>query len=555
MGRTPQAEGTPCRRQSHAGHRNASATLLQDGPACEEGGAGSMDRDGATGARATAKSAVRPHPLPSSLLVRPPAGSGESWPGYLLRLCEANEIEGAIPKIASLLGMSLPKLIAHDPREVLAALGVPVPHDLTEHQPNQREASQPTRLVHASRTQNSRVCPACIREDPEPYVRATWESPVALRCERHDTLLIDCCGACGRRVDMRRQRVAFCPCGADFRLHACLPVPDEVRRLEELFTEGFHPRPATTFQLPSPAARKAARVIQWLSELQAESRKIHNKKFRIQAPVVTARTATSLAPILEDWNTQVVQLVSRHFDLSRSRAVHALHYRLGADTFDHCKAVVENIRSRFISTARKQIPWTSCTLAKERETWGIEKLTKITGLGYESIVRCIDQGNLPGATYSIDKKTGRNVFRIPASLLRSIQEAYYGTDRVKTAAQAAGCSMAAMMGLVRSGCIRTVNMAGARHYAGAKRVESAEVARMARKLFDLASSDHEGKVVDPVRFSDWVSGPSSPANAPAWRRVLEALRHGQLKLYKQRSSPGALDELFVSQAELQDVLR
>lgn len=41
-------------------------------------------------------------------------------------------------------------------------------------------------------------CPTCFRMDKEPYIRRAWRLAFYTECERHHTLLVDRCNACGK---------------------------------------------------------------------------------------------------------------------------------------------------------------------------------------------------------------------------------------------------------------------------------------------------------------------------------------------------------------------
>lgn len=54
------------------------------------------------------------------------------------------------------------------------------------------------------RSFGQQVCPACLREDAQPYLRATWRVAFVTTCDRHRQRLIDRCPECGEAIQVLR---------------------------------------------------------------------------------------------------------------------------------------------------------------------------------------------------------------------------------------------------------------------------------------------------------------------------------------------------------------
>lgn len=71
------------------------------------------------------------------------------------------------------------------------------------------------------RSFGQQVCPACLREDAQPYLRATWRVAFVTTCDRHRQQLIDRCPECGEAIQVLRAGldgdVRCWKCQADLR--------------------------------------------------------------------------------------------------------------------------------------------------------------------------------------------------------------------------------------------------------------------------------------------------------------------------------------------------
>lgn len=158
-----------------------------------------------------------------------PCLPGESLPGYLLRLAEANaydgirellamaeiDVAGGISKLITRVKISPEDLGAvgamavGDRRHLLTYLAQPIGDDAV--------------FVHGCRVDNdaflverAQVCPRCLRDDG--FAREEWELAVVTACTQHKVRLNDCCHVCKAQIEWTRSLLNHCDrCGADFR--------------------------------------------------------------------------------------------------------------------------------------------------------------------------------------------------------------------------------------------------------------------------------------------------------------------------------------------------
>ena len=138
------------------------------------------------------------------LLIRTIPKSNESWPGYLLRLCMANEFTG-LKDLARILKISTLELIASPPDQVLPKFGIQWDSIISKStvitRTTQNKARGAALLKSIGRSRFGRVCSACLTEDGEcPHFRAIWDNPCQLVCQKHQLFLVDSCPKCNQQI-------------------------------------------------------------------------------------------------------------------------------------------------------------------------------------------------------------------------------------------------------------------------------------------------------------------------------------------------------------------
>lgn len=165
------------------------------------------------------------------LLRTPVPQPDESLMGYLLRLAEANHYDS--PKwILDLAGLKISSLDEGWRRlcqtrvdftlfRQLTGLTQPeveeLQHEIVseeEYDYNSRDAHR-TVPVDAIRFSHPKVCPDCLRENN--YCRKLWDLLVITVCPLHQTVMMDKCPCCNRKISWNRKGTSECRCGYDWR--------------------------------------------------------------------------------------------------------------------------------------------------------------------------------------------------------------------------------------------------------------------------------------------------------------------------------------------------
>lgn len=144
--------------------------------------------------------------------MRPKWLEGESWPGYLLRFANANQLDG-IGRLAAYLQITPKTLLASSPHQICQVLGIVSEAPNLASPVGRVHLKRLVRLADARRSLYGRICPLCLTDFTTPHIPAIWDLSVNLRCEIHHVFLLDHCPACGKQVSYRRHRLTQCNCG------------------------------------------------------------------------------------------------------------------------------------------------------------------------------------------------------------------------------------------------------------------------------------------------------------------------------------------------------
>lgn len=483
-----------------------------------------------------------------TLLCRPSPMLDESWGGYLIRLSFANRLSGLL-SLAQLLDLTWSRLLAADPAEVLPQLGVACPSCAPTMRHTKTNTDLRVNLGRVGRSIRSRFCPACLASDKEPFVRSAWDHPLGLACKAHSTLLKDACQACGSEVSFRRRRVTHCDCGADFRLQSADPVPPWHQMLQLVFAQDLVVEPQAMFAPTELLAQQAARVVYWLASDPTLPSGRRGSHVRDLDCFVTAEAAHKVGALLFDWPKRIAVSVTPEIDRTKWKGYETLNRRLLVLTFPRMSEVIDHLKGM---TRLDGKPWKSANEASfieaPRGSFGIKHLMRATGHSYGALLKCIEGGEIQGATIVRGSNTKLKDFSIPEATYRGIKRAFRDTDDAQRASEMVGCSEHAIRGLVRSGCVTAYSLLPT---GSSFRLCPIQMGKFARYLFQRAIVSSSAPPLEKVYFSAWVPGPYSGRTASRWRHLLNAVRAGTLQLFSAHECPSALNDLYLLHSDME----
>jgi hypothetical protein len=327
-----------------------------------------------------------------TLLVRPRWFDGESWPGYLLRLAEANCL-GGIPALAAMLESTAGRLVTQEPSQLLARLGIRdrVPH-IGVRQSLARHGGVIMR--QANRSLFAAVCPRCLSSDPIPYIRARWELPMEATCHLHEVVLVTRCDRCGRPLRVERRALLHCRCGFPLARCSTKEYPGALAQIHSLLEIERNRGGDLTFRQSTEHEVGALRLMERLA---------HHVRFGTAAGS-SARKPKPRARLTEDdfvlaWREWFqdwpCRFRKRYYDANwgseRGQVQFLTVKSLELVRFPSILAVVRGVHQE---RPRQIKPRPTRDDFAAKKTVGVAGAMLLTGLGYESVLCAIAAGYL-----------------------------------------------------------------------------------------------------------------------------------------------------------------
>lgn len=486
---------------------------------------------------------MRPHPIP-----------GESWVGYLLRISAANHFK-SLSVIASVCQYaSINQLICDDPRKVLRWLGIQVtdtsgwvPYTL----PRTRTFRK-ARLNKSIQQWKSRVCPLCLNKDKEqPYVRSHWDWSMQIYCPTHNVRLLEQCRSCNTPIDLRRNQVKHCDCGADFSQQESPGSEGEAETIARLLPEIDLSRSGMTFEREPEIHEVAVRLCQWLA-LSPDADGKRPKRKSMKNVRLSSNELDRMQEIVIDWPISLAASIAPEVDLDSLASRTALGKKLFRNQFDLYGIVTREIQKKFQS---KNSATESHLQSRPQYFLGhrsnIDALEKLIGYSSRLIRHQIAMGAIvPGLLKYGDLFDPARI-EIDAHAIELVTNFYSETLGLDSAAVTAGCSVSAIRGLVQLNVIPSQSICIDPVQLSLRRIYPADLQEIANDLFSRAKYK-EDLTTNAVMFSDWntVLWSSGGHSRSRWMDIFVAIRTGKLALHKSKKSPEVLDDLFLDPKEL-----
>ncbi|WP_369292816.1 TniQ family protein [Variovorax sp. J22R115] len=456
----------------------------------------------------------------------------EAWPGYLLRNAGENYVSG-LAGFGKPYHLSPDQLLNLGPEVVLPLLSGKACALPSSSRPSHSRAA----LNPAGRMHRCRICPQCWREDNDPYARAVWDQPLSLYCVRHKRLLLDACQACGRELDVRRRVLLSCDCGASFLNQTTSAAqPWVVGMIQKLIDPADCQREAQ-FAAASASERSAARFLRRLAQHSRGEVDLFDGAPRIFTSVVPTSDLPALATWFKNWpHGFISSLRCAQESLNRLAMWSDLNRKYHVDRFPGFVCIEEAMKEALFEQRRT-----------ERDTYGIRELQRITKHSHRTIERWTDAGLFPPESQVIDPVTGANRLAVSRALFLHIQRAYRAVANVPESAEVLGCSERAVRGLIACGALSAVQPPIVKRSFLVKRRTLPRLKQRLFKMVRVCTRRFAGG--ERLSFSECVSFNHSPSG-PRWKRALDFIDRGLLRLYSDSAVLGRLDDIFVLRSDL-----
>lgn len=472
------------------------------------------------------------------LLLKPRWMPGESWPGYLLRLAEANQL-GRLAGLGAGLNLRPNELLMADPASILDTMGV----DAQGLPPADPPVPGWMRTIpfRAGRSGFTSWCSLCLRDDSTPHFRALWDLPLQLTCEVHECQLERVCPSCGQDLTVLRKRLLYCDCGRQLATVPPRATSSSVKRMQQIFTRGRAASDARSFAAATNEELLGVQLLRWLAQ-RSEVSLQRPKRMRMTHAWLKGEELARVIPWFEDWPHEFER---RYANLDSSRVVGRgkRSFRSVCRIFSELDSAIANLKARSRRMRRPKRSNSSRT-----EFVGIRRAMELTGMHYEVIRRWIDQGLL-GEVKIQRLRSGQHLYEIPAEAVSQAAALTHKTDHLRHLAGQVGLSTSALNKLVGDGLLRSISLQKSSYTA---RLQATEVFELTRKLRSSARG--------PVRTAKEIWSLSRAIELAhrrgrgAVRALIAAISEGRIDLHLMDPLDIGLASASVKKIEFRDWL-
>lgn len=473
-----------------------------------------------------------------SLLLKPRWVEGESWPGYLLRLAEVNQLTSGLHSLANLTLHPTPEMLSSPPTQVLWALGfgwLDVP--CANSSPAGWHNLAPFR---AGRSRWTSFCPACFREAGGEYQLAIGDLPLQLSCPKHGCALVRNCPACREPITVSRFRVAQCDCGQLFSRVKSEPLMGQHQILQKLLQLNR----TSLAEVPTFAAAgledvAAVQLVQYLAHASGPGWKGSSRKTRIYDAWATSEQLEAASSWFTDWPTSFEERYSRLMLDRRARGERPLCNAIRTiRSFPALAKVVDSLIAR-----RRQSPRPKKIHAPPREYLTLKELMSATGVHYDTIQGWIASGRL--GTVEILPRGAQSHYKIPRELGMSAVRFIKATASVSEMAAEVGLTTSALHTLVQCGYVDAAAVAKSTYTA---RVKPQQIHRMTRDILAMARGQPRRPLATCTLSDALVRARRVGKRAPG--ELVAAVRSGSLEVHKTDKSDTTLASVSITRDNL-----
>lgn len=486
--------------------------------------------------------ALAERPAGRLLLVRPIPKVDESWPGYQLRVANANGYAG-ISTIPRLCGESAQKMIAYPQWQLLRRLGIDVPQETC-----QQAMDLPKRIRRPHwylLTTRSRVCPVCISSASEFYIPADWDSPLLTACKQHGLLLVDKCDRCSRHIDYRRSRLDACNCGREYRDARSVPIPDWYCSFEQVFGD-YKDDADGDARRRNLKDIEAARVANTMA-LLARGETLRKKTYMNHA-FVEVEHGVSLAKWFENWPNNFRFQLGEHFDLTKALPRLRARKIMRAQRFPVIEEQIGQIAS-IASLLRAAEPISIPELGLENGV-RLKTFAKWTRLANKTI-RCLnDAGELKIVVGKSDS-SGRRSQYVDAQFANRIRLLHDRTYSVAEVAKLLKCRVTLVRVMIKIGQLPAcTGFAGCRRIA-VLRLQLEDIAAVLREFDRIAKPESDSRNIR-IRLDAAVAYSQNIKHVEnRYTAFLNGVRNGALNLYRAIGPASDLTGFSVEEKQLE----
>jgi hypothetical protein len=415
------------------------------------------------------------------MLLRPKPILGESWPGYLLRLAQTNELKG-ISGLAKSIGTSQIDLMIASPVDVLAALKIQPPPDL-EVQAFQRRGKLINLAMHG-RTMRCRVCPLCIDANQHSYIPASWDRSFEHSCRVHRIALLDTCSECGAPLTYLRPRIGYCSCGHKLALSKHYQLNFDVGSFfEVLGLSEVYAAEALSFNRASIKEQDALVICRRLLWTMKRSAAATRSLGRRGDALFTTLEMETICELFKDWPKRFNDLVHAKVIMRGSNPKIVILGKPVSDGHSFpivCDALTDLCRRRQTSP-RPGKRTVRMLKSSDEQLVGIRYLIDATGCTYDIAQYWIERGWLGSISHST-RQNGQIAYGISKQAVQKAIQIVKSSSSINEASASVGLEPKALRYLASAGVIASIPYGRASWNV---RLVTSAVFDLARQLLDV----------------------------------------------------------------------
>lgn len=474
-----------------------------------------------------------------SLLLRPPWIEGESWPGFLLRIAQANQLTEGLSSLGEMMGITGMSLLMADPAGTLLQLGYNAPdiqprRDLLERGPK----AMPFR---SGRSRYVAFCSKCLLEDYTPHMRAQWDRPFQFHCTVHQSGLHRTCPNCKQPVSALRKNLERCDCGhslAASKTARTLAGADVLRSFLHVHTT-IEPQ---TFEGASQQELSAVLLVQRILHIVSSSSPSHpgHRKPRLKDVWLTDRDLSDVTALFSQWPTSFEQGFLRLIDGSKPPSA-LLPARLGFTLaqFPHIEKAIRDVDMR-----KRCSPRPRGVAPVKRDHMGIKELMTKSGMHYTDICRWIEKGFL-GPVTVLQTPQGKR-YQIPIDHAVEAIGLIKRTSSMLAMQREVGLSRIALNALSRASVLQSTRIGPATYTA---RLNPSEVYTLVQSVLKLARTP-DRPFARILTFSQAIERVYKKSPLGSVAMFWQAIISGHLPVYRIDDAPTSLESVYLCAGDL-----
>lgn len=414
------------------------------------------------------------------LINSPKPEKGESWPGYLLRLSEANHLQG-IAGLSKVLSTPVERLIISDPKKILELLGMPIPQDV---QPDV-EYKERKRIYFAShgRALQTKVCSKCIGESSQVRMSANWDRVFQTYCVNHRIFLLENCPSCLTPISYGRKKIDRCDCGYQYQ-----NAPTQAIDLD---LDGFslacslkskYSKNAATFERSDDVDLNCLVFCKKIFAFRNSNVNMMERARLVGDAYISLNELREINLLFQNWPINFNKFVEEYVYSKKLSPMLLMRNKSGMNSLPIIRLTLKRYANEKRKFPRPKLLTKTLQNEKNEQHAGIKHLILSAGISYDVAKFWIEKGWL-GKVEIIQNEDGRIRYKICKQQIQKAIHICKATSSTQNMSKSIGIDDQALRYLVKAKVLTSIQY-GPAHWN--YRIHPSEVFNLAQKIIDIA---------------------------------------------------------------------